>query len=58
MFNTPIGLRHLNVGNIAEENNCYDGEDDVLECKVLDEDKVVECMAPFIEKGGFNSLSV
>lgn len=34
------GLNYVNVGELAKENDLYDGWDNDLECHVLDEDKV------------------
>lgn len=34
------GLNYINVGELAKENDLYDGWDNELECHILDEDKV------------------
>ena len=34
------GLRCVSIGEVAKENNFYDGWDEELECHVLDEEKV------------------
>ena len=34
------GLTHINIGDLAKENNLYEGWDADYDCHVLDEDKV------------------
>ena len=34
------GLKHIDVGQLAKENNFYEGWDEQYQCPVLDEDKV------------------
>ena len=45
------GMKHINIGRVAEENNCYEGEDSTLDCKILDEDNVVSCIEKQMEQG-------
>lgn len=35
------GLHYINVGDLAKENDLYDGWDEQYACHVLDEDKVL-----------------
>ena len=37
---TRTGLKHIDVGQVAKENNFYEGWDEQYGCPVLDEDKV------------------
>ena len=38
------GMRHVDVGLVAKQQNLYDGFDKQYQCPILDEDKVcVEC---------------
>ena len=34
------GLHYINIGDLAKENDLYDGWDEQYACHVLDEDKV------------------
>lgn len=34
------GMNYVNIGDLAKENDLYEGWDDELECHILDEDKV------------------
>lgn len=47
-----LNFKHLNVGDLAKENNFYDGFDDEFECPVLDEDKVLDEMEDDMAEGG------
>ena len=38
------GLQHVNVGDLAAANNCYDGYDEERACHILDDDKVGAAM--------------
>ncbi|XP_063681407.1 adenylate kinase isoenzyme 6-like [Bolinopsis microptera] len=44
-------MKHINIGKVAEENECYDGYDENLACKVLDEDKILNCIESDMSKG-------
>ena len=35
-----LGLTHVDVGVLAKENNLYEGQDEVYQCPILDEDRV------------------
>ena len=37
-----LGITHVNIGEIAKENNYYDGYDDKLQTHILDEDKLLD----------------
>ena len=47
---TRSGLTHVDVGVLAKENHLYDGQDEVYQCPILDEDRV--------SRLGLNSLRV
>lgn len=34
------GLKHIDVGLVAKQQNLYDGFDEQYQCPILDEDKV------------------
>ena len=40
------------MGDLAKENNFYDGYDDEFECPVLDEEKVLDEMEDDMAEGG------
>ena len=44
-------MKHINIGRVAAENECYDGHDENLDCKVLDEDKILNCIESDMLKG-------
>merc|ERR1711976_406174 len=37
-----LGITHVNIGEIAKENNYYDGYDEALQSHILDEDKLLD----------------
>ncbi|XP_045611606.1 adenylate kinase isoenzyme 6 isoform X2 [Procambarus clarkii] len=46
------GLEWINVGDLARDNNFFDGYDDERDCPILDEDKVLDEMEDMMEEGG------
>ena len=48
-------MKHINIGRVAAENECYDGHDENLDCKVLDEDKILNCIESDMVKGKTSS---
>ncbi|KAK8381129.1 hypothetical protein O3P69_008179 [Scylla paramamosain] len=46
------GLEWINVGDLAKDNNYFDGYDDERDCPVLDEDKVLDELEDKIAEGG------
>ncbi|XP_032227776.2 adenylate kinase isoenzyme 6-like [Nematostella vectensis] len=47
-----LGFKYINVGQLAKENDLYDGWDAQYECHVLDEDKVIDEMEDNMTDGG------
>lgn len=45
------GLEWICVGDLAKDNNFFDGYDDERDCPFLDEDKVIDEMEDMIEEG-------
>ena len=43
---------HREVGDIVKEYECYQGRDEEFDSLVLDEDKLVQVMRPFLSQGG------
>ena len=41
---TRSGLTHVDVGVLAKENDLFDGQDEVYQCPILDEDRVGSCL--------------
>lgn len=35
-----VGMKYINVGQLAKENDLFDGYDEELQCDILDEDRV------------------
>ncbi|XP_037083697.1 adenylate kinase isoenzyme 6-like [Pollicipes pollicipes] len=46
------GLNWLNVGDIAEQNDCLDEFDERYGCRILNEDKVLDELEPRVAGGG------
>ncbi|XP_054278120.1 adenylate kinase isoenzyme 6-like [Macrosteles quadrilineatus] len=46
------GFEWLEVGKIAKEHECYEGYDNVYECPVLDEDKLLDELETRVAPGG------
>ncbi|KAK8729534.1 hypothetical protein OTU49_008530, partial [Cherax quadricarinatus] len=46
------GLEWISVGDLARDNNFFDGYDDERDCPILDEDKVLDELEDMIEEGG------
>lgn len=46
------GFKWINVGRVADENNCFDGYDEEYQCPILDEDKVVDVLEEQLSEGG------
>ncbi|CAD5113625.1 DgyrCDS2788 [Dimorphilus gyrociliatus] len=46
------GLKYINVGELAKENNFFDGFDQDLVCPVIDEDRVIDEMEEDMNDGG------
>ena len=50
-------MKHINIGKVAADNECYDGYDEALDCKVLDEDKILNCIEADMVKGKHDGFS-
>lgn len=46
------GLNHINVGELAKQNNLFEGWDEQYNCHVLDEDRVVDELEDQMCEGG------
>ena len=49
---SQTNLNYINVGQLAKEEELYDGWDEKYDCHVLDEDRVVDEMEDKMEEGG------
>lgn len=49
---SQTNLNYINVGQLAKEEELYDGWDEKYDCHVLDEDRVVDKMEDKMEEGG------
>ena len=47
-LSTRAGLNFVNIGELAKEQNLYDGFDEERQCHILDEDRVsgTDCVYP------------
>ncbi|KAK2146122.1 hypothetical protein LSH36_631g02095 [Paralvinella palmiformis] len=46
------GLNYINIGDVAKEEELYDGYDAEYHCPVLDEDRVIDELEEAISNGG------
>ncbi len=46
------GLKHINVGDLAKQHNCYEGRDDSFDSNILDDDKILDVLEPIMAEGG------
>lgn len=46
------GLKYINIGELAEQGQLYDGFDEEYSCPILDEDKVVDELEEQMTEGG------
>uniref|UniRef100_A0A2I2ZNZ0 Adenylate kinase isoenzyme 6 n=1 Tax=Gorilla gorilla gorilla TaxID=9595 RepID=A0A2I2ZNZ0_GORGO len=46
------GLKYINVGDLAREEQLYDGYDEEYDCPILDEDRVVDELDNQMREGG------
>lgn len=46
------GFKWVNIGQVAEENNCYEEYDEEYECPVLDEDHIIDILDDQLSAGG------
>ena len=43
-------LTHVNIGEIVQEQKCFEGRDEELDTNVLDEDKLLDALEPIFEQ--------
>jgi adenylate kinase len=41
-------MKHVNVGELVQEHECYDGRDEALDTNILDEDKLIDIVTPLL----------
>ncbi|XP_035514938.1 adenylate kinase isoenzyme 6 [Morone saxatilis] len=46
------GLNYVNIGDLAQEGQLYDGYDEEYQCPILDEDRVVDELDEKMVEGG------
>lgn len=44
-----LGLKHIIVGDLIQEHQCYEGRDEALDTFILDEDKLLTVLEPLLE---------
>lgn len=52
MLSEKTGLKWLDVSKLATENACLDEFDEVYQCRVLDEEKLLDGMENLMNEGG------
>ncbi|MDK3206232.1 AAA family ATPase, partial [Escherichia coli] len=45
-------MERIEVSQVAKQFSCYSGYDEVLECHILDEDKLLDELEARMEEGG------
>jgi len=43
-----LNLTHINVGEVIQQNKCYDGYDSELQTQILDEDALLDILEPLV----------
>jgi adenylate kinase len=51
-------MKHLIVGELIQENKCYEGRDEALDTHILDEDKLLDVMEPLIDEAAEEGVGV
>jgi adenylate kinase len=46
------GFKHLNVGDIVKQYDCYQEKDEEFDSLILDDDKLLDTMEPMLAGGG------
>eukprot|EP01031_Cornospumella_fuschlensis_P034222 gene34222-41423_t len=46
------GLKHINVGDLIKEKECYEEHNEEYDTLVIDDDKVCDLLEPILEEGG------
>ncbi|XP_055983804.1 adenylate kinase isoenzyme 6-like [Sorex fumeus] len=46
------GLKYVNVGDLAQEGQLFDGYDEEYECSIFDDDKVIDELENQMSEGG------
>lgn len=47
-----VYFRHLNMGQVINDNNLYKGFDEKRQCSIFDDDKVIDFLEPIVSQGG------
>jgi adenylate kinase len=51
-------MKHLNIGEIIQENKCYEGRDEALDSYILDEDKLLDVLEGLIDEATEEGVGV
>jgi adenylate kinase len=51
-------MKHLNIGEIIQENKCYEGRDEALDTNILDEDKLLDVMEALVDEATEEGVGV
>ncbi|KAJ3543428.1 hypothetical protein NMY22_g3145 [Coprinellus aureogranulatus] len=49
---SPVPLKHINVGDLVKEKNLYEEYDSEWQSHIVDEDKLLDELEPTVEQGG------
>jgi adenylate kinase len=51
-------MKHLNIGEIIQENKCYEGRDEALDTNILDEDKLLDVLETLVDEAAEEGVGV
>jgi adenylate kinase len=52
------GMKHICVGDVIQENKCYEGRDEQLDSYILDEDKLLDTMEIMLETAAEEGVGI
>jgi adenylate kinase len=53
-----LGMKHICVGDVIKEHNCYDGRDEELDSAYLDEDKLLDTVEAMFETAAEEGVGI
>jgi adenylate kinase len=51
-------MKHICVGDVIKENNCYEGRDEELDSNILDEDRLLDAMELLLETAAEEGIGI
>lgn len=53
-----LSIKHVNVGDVIEQHNCYEGRDEELETNILDEEKLLDILEIVFQEAEEENVSI